>query len=85
MFLMSIYDILRLKLLCKKHYLEKRKTQAFYALKRKKQLEEILDRRLRSLETMETMLMKLEASQNDLQVKQLGLVGLKGLHGDGWH
>jgi hypothetical protein len=37
-------------------------------LRKKKQVEEILDRRLKTLETMETMLLKIEASQNDLQV-----------------
>lgn len=37
-------------------------------LKKKKQIGDIIDRRLKTLETMETILLKIEASQNDIQV-----------------
>ncbi|KAI8997599.1 Snf7-domain-containing protein [Pilobolus umbonatus] len=56
--------------LSREHHANKRKPQAIYTLKKKKQIEEILDRRLKSLETMETILLKIEASQNDIQVVQ---------------
>jgi hypothetical protein len=51
-------------------------------LKKKKQIVDILDRRLKTLETMETILLKIEASQNDIQVIQafnLGTDTLRGL------
>lgn len=54
--------------LSREHHENKRKPQAIYMLKKKKQIEDILDRRLKTLETMETMLLKIEASQNDIQI-----------------
>jgi hypothetical protein len=51
-------------------------------LKKKNQVVDILDRRLKTLETMETILLKIEASQNDIQVVQafnLGADTLRGL------
>jgi hypothetical protein len=44
-------------------------SKALYCLKRRKNLLEILDRRLKSMETMDTVLMKIETSQDDLQVR----------------
>lgn len=37
-------------------------------MKRKKNLQEILEKRLKSMETMDTVLIKIESSQDDLQV-----------------
>jgi hypothetical protein len=54
--------------LSRDHHTNNRTPQAMYLLKKKKQVEDILDRRLKTLETMDTMLLKIEASQNDLQV-----------------
>lgn len=45
-----------------------RTAKALYCLKRKKSLQEILEKRLQSMETMDTVLMKIESSQDDLQV-----------------
>lgn len=51
-----------------REYNEKnQKPQAVYMLRKRKQVEEILDRRFKTLETMETILLKIETSQNDLQ------------------
>ncbi|KAI9305849.1 Snf7-domain-containing protein [Cunninghamella echinulata] len=60
---------------CLVHSTKKQKTQALYLLKRKKQLEQILDRRLKSLDTIETILLKIDSSHNDLQVMQAFNVG----------
>lgn len=65
---LGIYRFLELS---KEHHKNNRKPQAVYMLRKKKQVEDILDRRLKTLETMETMLLKIEASQNDLQVNTL--------------
>lgn len=43
--------------------------KALYCMKRKKSLQEILEKRLKSMETMDTVLMKIESSQDDLQVR----------------
>lgn len=43
-------------------------SKALYCLKRKKNLQEVLERRLKSMETMDTVLLKIESSQDDLQV-----------------
>lgn len=43
-------------------------SKALYCLKRKKNLQEVLERRLKSMETMDTVLMKIETSKDDLQV-----------------
>jgi len=43
--------------------------KAMYCMKRKKSLEEILEKRLKSMETMDTVLMKIESSQDDLQAR----------------
>ncbi|CAO3609117.1 unnamed protein product [Cunninghamella blakesleeana] len=64
---------------CLDHSNKKQKLQALYALKRKKQLEEILDRRLKSLDTIETILLKIDASHNDIQVMQAFNVGADAL------
>lgn len=45
-------------------------SKALYCLKRKKNLQEILERRLKSMETMDTVLMKIETSKDDLQVRK---------------
>ncbi|KAI9031845.1 Snf7-domain-containing protein [Phycomyces nitens] len=65
----------------KDFYVKKQKTRALYCLKRKKHLDEILERRLTSLETMETMLMKIEASHNDLQIVKAFNIGADALRG----
>lgn len=65
--------------LSKEHHKNNRKPQAVYMLRKKKQVEDILDRRLKTLETMETMLLKIEASQNDLQVVQAFNLGADAL------
>lgn len=63
-------------MLCRlgKQALEEKKkghtAKALYCIKRKKSLQEILEKRLRSMETMDTVLMKIESSQDDLQVMQ---------------
>ncbi|KAI8360839.1 Snf7-domain-containing protein, partial [Choanephora cucurbitarum] len=44
--------------------------KALYCLKRKKNLQQILERRLKSMETMDTILLKIESSQDDLQIVQ---------------
>ncbi|KAI8347646.1 Snf7-domain-containing protein [Blakeslea trispora] len=59
--------------------------KALYCLKRKKNLQQILERRLKSMETMDTILMKIESSQDDLQIVQAFNTGadtLKSLLGD---
>lgn len=38
-------------------------------LKKKNEVQRIIDRRLKTLESLETILLKIEASQNDLQVR----------------
>lgn len=48
-------------------------------LRKKKQIEEILDRRFKTLETMETILLKIETSQNDLQVVEAFNMGANTL------
>ncbi|KAI7897525.1 Snf7-domain-containing protein [Cokeromyces recurvatus] len=55
------------------------KAKAFYCLKRKKNLQEVLERRLKSMETMDTILMKIESSQDDIQVIQAFNMGAKAL------
>ncbi|KAI9480279.1 MAG: Snf7-domain-containing protein [Benjaminiella poitrasii] len=73
--------------LAKEALLEKKKghtAKALYCLKRKKNLHEILERRLKSMETMDTILMKIESSQDDIQVIQafnMGASALKSLLG----
>jgi hypothetical protein len=52
----------------RKHYKQNHKPQAAYMLKKKKQVESILEKKLTTLETIETILLKLETSQNDIQV-----------------
>lgn len=42
--------------------------KALYCMKRKKSLQDILEKRLKSMETMDTVLIKIESSQDDLQV-----------------
>lgn len=72
----SIYRFLKLT----REYSEKnQKPQAVYMLRKKKQIEEILDRRLKTLETMETILLKIETSQNDLQVVEAFNMGANTL------
>lgn len=44
--------------------------KALYCLKRKKSLQEVLEKRLKSMETMETILLKIESSKDDLQVNK---------------
>lgn len=44
--------------------------RARYYLKKKKNLEQVLEKRLKSMETMDTILMKIETSQDDIQVVQ---------------
>ncbi|KAI7897422.1 Snf7-domain-containing protein [Mucor mucedo] len=44
--------------------------KALYCLKRKKNLQQILERRLQSLETMDNILLKIQTSKDDLQVVQ---------------
>ncbi|KAI8062606.1 Snf7-domain-containing protein [Gongronella butleri] len=61
------------------HVVKKQKLQALYALKRKKQLEKILDRRLSSLETIETLLLKIDTSHNDVQIMRAFNVGVAAL------
>ena len=58
--------------------------KALYCLKRKKNLIEVLEKRLKSMETMDTILMKIETSKDDIQVVQafnLGADTLKSLLG----
>ncbi|KAL7320645.1 hypothetical protein PS15m_000511 [Mucor circinelloides] len=63
-----------------REYREKnQKPQAVYMLRKKKQIEEILDRRFKTLETMETILLKIETSQNDLQVVEAFNMGANTL------
>lgn len=45
-------------------------------LKKKKQVDHVLEGRLKTLETMETILLKIEASQNDLQASAFKLIQL---------
>jgi hypothetical protein len=45
-------------------------SMALYCLKRRKNLIQILERRLKSMETLDTILMKIETSQDDLQVSK---------------
>ncbi|CAO3595995.1 unnamed protein product [Absidia cylindrospora] len=64
---------------------KQQKPQALYAVKRKLQLEQILNRRLQSLETMETLLLKIDASHNDIQIIQafnMGVASLKQIFND---
>lgn len=42
--------------------------KALYCLKRKKSLQDILEKRLKSMETMDTILLKIESSKDDIQV-----------------
>ncbi|CAO3692824.1 unnamed protein product [Rhizopus stolonifer] len=44
--------------------------KARYYLKRKKNLEQVLEKRLKSMETMDTVLIKIETSHDDIQVVQ---------------
>ena len=55
------------------------KPQAIYMLRKKKQVEEILERRFKTLETMETILLRIETSQNDLQVVEAFNMGANTL------
>ncbi|KAI8984663.1 Snf7-domain-containing protein [Mycotypha africana] len=60
------------------------KSKALYCLRRKNNLQEILDRRLHSMETMDNVLMKIEQAKDDLQIVQalnMGADTLKGLLG----
>ncbi|KAI8067342.1 hypothetical protein BDF21DRAFT_345538 [Thamnidium elegans] len=66
-------------LLSRQHFKNSRKPQAAYMLKKKKQIDGILDGRLKTLETMETILLKIEASQNDLQVVRAFNMGADAL------
>ncbi|KAI8890012.1 hypothetical protein K501DRAFT_237672 [Backusella circina FSU 941] len=64
------------------HYKQQHKPQAAYMLKKRKQIESILEQKLKTVETIETILLKLETSQNDIQVVQafnLGADALRGL------
>lgn len=63
-----------------REYNEKnQKPQAVYMLRKKKQIDEILERRFKTLETMETILLKIETSQNDLQVVEAFNMGANTL------
>ncbi|KAI8886930.1 hypothetical protein K501DRAFT_176641 [Backusella circina FSU 941] len=58
--------------------------KALYCLKKKRTLQDILQKRLHSMETMDTILMKMEASQDDKQVVEafnLGADALRNLLG----
>ncbi|KAI8638209.1 Snf7-domain-containing protein [Parasitella parasitica] len=58
--------------------------KAMYCLKRKKNLQDILKKRLRSMETMDNVLIKIESAQDDFQVVQafnMGADALRGLLG----
>ncbi|KAI8369076.1 Snf7-domain-containing protein [Blakeslea trispora] len=68
-----------LLLSAKENYKFNRKPQAIYRLKKKKQIEEVLEQRYRTLDTMETVLLKIEAAQNDLQVIQAFNLGTETL------
>ncbi|KAI8338000.1 hypothetical protein BC941DRAFT_351604 [Chlamydoabsidia padenii] len=61
------------------HSNKQQKPQALYALKRKHQLEQVLNRRLKSLETMETLLLKIDASHSDIQIIQAFNMGVDTL------
>lgn len=44
--------------------------KALYCLKRKKNLQQILESRLKSMETMDNILLKIQTSKDDLQVSE---------------
>ncbi|ORX59567.1 hypothetical protein DM01DRAFT_1333033 [Hesseltinella vesiculosa] len=73
---MKMDEYIRLSL---DHASKKQKLQALYALKRKKQLGLVLDRRLASLETIETLLLKIDTFQNDVQIMQAFNMGVATL------
>ncbi|KAI8391693.1 uncharacterized protein BYT42DRAFT_489833 [Radiomyces spectabilis] len=59
----------------KKEYAQRHIPQALYLLKRKKNLLQLLERRMQILDTMESMLFRIEISQDDLQVVEAFNVG----------
>ncbi|CEP15970.1 hypothetical protein [Parasitella parasitica] len=65
--------------LTREHNAKNQKPQAVYMLRKKRHIEEILERRFKTLETMETILLKIETSQNDLQVVEAFNMGANTL------
>ncbi|KAI8066201.1 Snf7-domain-containing protein [Gilbertella persicaria] len=61
------------------HYTFHRKPQAMFMLRKKKQIEHLLEQRYKTLDTMETVLLKIEASQNDLYMVQAFNLGTETL------
>ncbi|GAA5805255.1 Snf7-domain-containing protein [Helicostylum pulchrum] len=53
--------------------------KALYCLKRKKNLQHILERRLKSVETMDNILLKIQTSKDDIQVVQAFNMGADAL------
>ncbi|KAI9365277.1 hypothetical protein BD770DRAFT_313281 [Pilaira anomala] len=64
----------------REHFKNNHKPQAAYMLKKKKQVDHVLEGRLKTLETMETILLKIEASQNDLQASKFKLIQFLVIH-----
>ncbi|CAO3597589.1 unnamed protein product [Absidia cylindrospora] len=69
----------RLTASAQEYHNKKQKPQTLYALRRKKHIMEVLDKRLRSLDTIETILLKMESAQDDMQIIQAFDTGASAL------
>ncbi|KAI8339613.1 Snf7-domain-containing protein [Chlamydoabsidia padenii] len=71
----------RLAISAQEHHHKKQKPQTLYALRRKRHILDVLDKRLKSLGEMEHLLLKMESAQDDLQIVQAFDNGAKALQG----
>ncbi|ORZ13704.1 Snf7-domain-containing protein [Absidia repens] len=69
----------RLTVSAQEYHNKKQKPQTLYALRRKKHIMEVLDKRLKSLDTIETILLKMETAQDDMQIIQAFDTGANAL------
>ncbi|KAI9309693.1 Snf7-domain-containing protein [Cunninghamella echinulata] len=71
----------------KDYHNKKQQPQTLYALRRRKNVMKILEKRLMSMETMETMLLKMESAKDDMQIVQAfdnGATALRNILNEGF-
>ncbi|CAO3607728.1 unnamed protein product [Cunninghamella blakesleeana] len=70
----------------KEYHNKKQQPQTLYALRRRKTVIKVLEKKLLSMETMETMLLKMESAKDDMQIVQAfdnGATALKNILNEG--